>query len=174
MLHEKVLNSGQDCRQLTLSAEDFPASHIVLSEAEKARTMNGICGQSSVGSSENLSPASSLEKMCRAYYQQYMTLYAPTWKTKVTKCGRSISRLTLSRPRMRDTGYLLLASPRASQDYKPIRKPTPTEANGKHGLALCASLGIIYPERIGQHINPRYLEWMMGFPMGWTDINSSA
>ena len=71
---------------------------------------------------------------------------------------------------MKDTAYVFLASPRASQDFKPIRNQTPTEASSTHGKALCASLGIIYPERIGQYINPLFVEWMMGFPLGWGGI----
>ena len=38
---------------------------------------------------------------------------------------------------------------------------------GKHGQTLCASIGIIYPEHIGRYINPQFVEWLMGFPIGW-------
>ena len=120
-----------------------------------------------------LQPSFVVGKMLMDCYQQYMSPFAPTWKQKVTKSGRSVYRLTLSRRHMRDTGFLLLASPRASQDFKPIRKQTPTEHGGNHGQALCSSLGIIYPDRIGQYINPQYVEWMMGFPTGWADISNT-
>lgn len=129
--------------------------------------MNGICGQNLCELSESSSQNTLLVKMLMGFYQQYMSPYAPIWKRKVTKSGRSVYRLTLSVRTMRDTGFVLLASPRASQDYKPIRKQTPKEHSGKHGQTLCPSLGVLYPERIGQYISPQFAEWMMGFPIGW-------
>ena len=133
---------------------------------------NGICGQNLCELSENSSQNTLLVKMLMGFYQQYMSPYAPIWKRKVTKSGRSVYRLTLSVRTMRDTGFVLLASPRASQDYKPIRKQTPKEHGGKYGQTLCSSLGILYPERIGQRISPQFAEWMMGFPIGWGDISN--
>lgn len=99
-----------------------------------------------------------------------MTPFAPTWSRKVTKSGRFVYRLTLSVPIMRGIGWLLLPSTRASQDYKPIRKQTPQEHSKKHGNTLAAGIGIICPELIGQYINPRFSEWLMGFPEGWADV----
>ena len=157
--------------QLALYQGDSHASRTVLSENERLKMMNDTYGRSFVESSESCGRTLLLEKMLMGCYQQYMSPFVPIWKRKATKSGRSVYRLTLSRRHMRDTGFLLLASPRASQDFKPIRKQTPTEHNGNHGQALCSSLGIIYPERIGQYINPQYVEWMMGFPIGWTDIS---
>ena len=113
-----------------------------------------------------------LEKMLMGFYQQYMSPYAPTWKKKIMKSGRTVYRLVLSERTMKDTGFVFLASPRASQDFKPIRRQTPREHSGKHGQTLCSSIGIICPERIGQYINPLFSEWMMGFPIGWGDISN--
>ncbi len=112
-------------------------------------------------------PNMLLVKMLMASYQQYMSVFAPTWKKVITKSGRSVFRLVLSERTMKDTGFVFLASPRASQDYKPIRVQTPKEHSGKHGQTLCASIGIIYPEHIGRYINPQFVEWLMGFPIGW-------
>lgn len=163
----------QDCEQLTLFQEDFPASRIALSGNGSRKMMRGICGQNICGLSENLNPNTLLEKMLMGFYQQYMSQYAPTWKQRATKSGRTVYRLVLSERTMKDTGFVFLASPRASQDYKPIRKQTPQEHSGKHGQTLCSSLGIICPERIGQYITPQFAEWMMGFPIGWGDIRNT-
>lgn len=162
--------SEQDYEQLTLFLEDSPVNRIALSEKGLRKKMNGICGRSTCVLSENLGQNTLLEKMLMGYYQQYMSQYVPTWKRKATKSGRTVYRLVLSERTMKDTGFVFLASPRASQDYKPIRKQTPQESSGKHGQVLCGSLGIICPERIGQYINPQFAEWMMGFPIGWGDI----
>ena len=156
--------------QLTLFPADSLASRAVSSGKGLLKMTRGIYGQSFSESSEKLSQSMLLEKMLMGFYQQYMSPYAPTWKKKITKSGRTVYRLVLSEHTMKDTGFVFLASPRASQDFKPIRKQTPREHSGKQGQTMCSSLGIIFPERIGQYINPRFAEWMMGFPEGWTDV----
>lgn len=160
--------SGQGLQQLTLFQEDSRASHTALSAPKRGQKMNGIYGPSLCGLSKNSDRVGLLEKMLLGYYRQYMSQYVPTWKQKATKSGRTVYRLSLSGHRTKDTGLQLLASPRASQEYKPIRAQTPKEREGKHGNALCANLGVICPERIGQHINPQFVEWMMGYPADWT------
>lgn len=155
--------------QLTLSQEDSPASHTVLREKERERRMKGIFGPSSSASLKSFNQEPFWVKTCLAYYLPYMRTFAPIWKKQVTRSGRSVYRLTLSVRTMRDTGWQLFASPRASQDFKPIRKQTPQEHCGKHGNALCGSIGIVAPELIGQHINPQFSAWLMGFPEDWLD-----
>ena len=58
----------------------------------------------------------------------------------------------------------------ASQDYKPIRPLAPSEANGTHGTMLVGAVGDTNPELIGGQLNPTWVEWLMGFPTGWTDL----
>ena len=163
----------QECEQLTLFRAGSRASRTASLENGLQKTTSGICGQSSSELSGNYGPNTLLVRMLMASYQQYMSPFAPTWKKRVTKSGRSVYRLALSERTMKDTGFVFLASPRASQDFKPIRKQTPREHSGKHGQTMCSSLGIIFPERIGQYINPQFAEWMMGFPIGWGDIRST-
>ncbi len=163
----------QDYEQLTLFRADSPASHTALSGNGLQKMMNGTYGQSSCELLTNCGRDMLLAKMLMASYLQYMSPFAPIWKKKDTKSGRSVFRLVLSERTMKDTGFVFLASPRASQDFKPIRRQTPQEHSGKHGQTLSASLGIIFPERIGQYINPQFAEWMMGFPIGWGDIRST-
>jgi len=108
----------------------------------------------------------------------------------------------------------LLATPRASQDYKPIRQLSPSEADGTHGRTLVADIGSqllptptvqdaknngsesqqkrntkplnavainISLEETGNNgesplrlgLNPEFVEAMMGFPIGWTDLSPS-
>ena len=173
-LQQMTLLKEQESETLPLSQEDSRASHTALSGSDWQKMTNGICGQSSLELSENYGRNMLLVRMLMACYQQYMSPFAPTWKQKATKSGRLYFRLALSERIMKDTGFVFLASPRASQDFKPIRKQTPQEQQGKHGLALCASLGIIFPERIGQYINPLFAEWMMGFPLGWGAIEVTS
>lgn len=158
------------CSQSMLYQEVSHANLTALQEKDRGKKTKEICGRSLYESLERYSLDTLLVRMCLAYYLQYMTAFAPTWKQKITKSGRSVYRLTLSVPIMRDIGWLLLPSTRASQDFKPIRKQTPQEHCKKNGNTLASGIGIICPECIGQHINPRFTEWLMGFPEGWTDV----
>lgn len=163
----------QEREQSQLYREDFRANRTASLVKDWQKTTIDISGQSLSELSESCGRNTLLVKTLMAYYQQYMSPFAPTWKQKVTKSGRSVFRLVLSERTMKDTGFVFLASPRASQDFKPIRKQTPQEHSGKHGQTLCSSLGIIFPERIGQYINPLFAEWIMGFPLGWGGIEDT-
>ena len=47
-----------------------------------------------------------------------------------------------------EAGMILLPTPTASQDYKPIREKAPSEKAGTHGTMLCAALaekGVFFP-----------------------------
>lgn len=162
--------NGQVSGQLTLFPAGSPASHTVSLENVPAKKTKGIYGLNTSGLYEKLDQEPLWLKMCLGYYTRFMIPFAPTWKKQVTKSGRCVYRLTLSVRTMRDTGWLLLPSTRASQDYKPIRVQTPQEHCGKHGNTLASGIGIISPGLIGQYINPRFSEWLMGFPEGWTDV----
>jgi len=69
--------------------------------------------------------------------------------------------------------------------------PTPRASTGKHGIAWCRAesgehrhnledwLGTLWlkegNQRIaGMNVNPTWAEWLMGWPLGWTDLNASA
>jgi hypothetical protein len=61
-------------------------------------------------------------------------------------------------------------TPTTSQDFKPVRKLAPSEANGKHGTILVGSIGKEHPHLIGRYLKPLVTEYLMGFPLGWTDL----
>ena len=140
----------------------------------------GLLVKTLLESSRWFSPARRLKWEAKPLFSEKITekeycydksmLSKPSVKTLSEKdipSNRCLFRLVLSERTMKDTGFVFLASPRASQDYKPIRVQTPKEHSGKHGQTLCASIGIIYPEHIGRYINPQFVEWLMGFPIGW-------
>jgi hypothetical protein len=72
---------------------------------------------------------------------------------------------------------MLLPTPTASQDYKPIRPLAPSEANGTHGKMLVGVIGQqqlaqLKAKRIGNerlYLNPQFVQWMMGYPEGWIE-----
>jgi hypothetical protein len=53
----------------------------------------------------------------------------------------------------------------ASRDYRsPNKKPYSECGGGSKGEQL--------PNVIGGSLNPTWVEWLQGFPLGWTDLNA--
>jgi len=61
--------------------------------------------------------------------------------------------------------------------------PTPTAVTDTGGAALCKWGGagaraklrrMVSPEELNGALNPTWVEWLMGFPLGWTDCGASA
>jgi len=57
--------------------------------------------------------------------------------------------------------------------------PTPTSITDSGGAALCKWGGsrsreklrtLVTPEELNGALNPTWVEWLMGFPTGWTDL----
>lgn len=125
----------------------------------------------------------------------YSSVVALTWKASATKSSRLLFRLAPSVRRTEGTecGYWpMLKTPRASEGEGGVMKirpggdghykyklrdqiamlPTP-----KDGIqnSLSAASGITKQDRDGQgpglKLQPSFVEWMQGFPIGWTDLN---
>lgn len=157
--------AGQQC-----SPEDFHASPLVQQEAEKEqRTLDGY-GLNISDLSEKQNPLGLLRKMLplSLVFQNFQE-YTPTLKKKVTKSHLSYYQLQPLELPTKEKGVLLLPTPTASQDFKPIRKLIPSEKAGTHGTMLCGALGTLIPSLIGKYIHPKFIEWMMGFPEDWTN-----
>lgn len=142
-----------------------------LPESAKEKTITDGFGPKCTESFEKLDLSGCLEKMLLDMSLLDSMKFSPIWKEKTTPQGRLYYRLAYSAQIMKDTGFSLLPTPAASQLFKPIRPLAPSERNGTHGTMTCAALGNIYPELIGKYINPQYAEWMMGLPIGWSEIN---
>ena len=100
------------------------------------------------------------------------------WPTPTANDGKNISLPPSARswgsvPGEILRGFFPTPTPTASQDYKPIRPLAPSEANGEHGTMLVGWIGNHCPELIGMYLNPRFSEWLMGFPITWTELQHS-
>lgn len=132
----------------------------------------------------------SLVRTLLASSRWHSTMCWLTWKVSGTPRGRLLFRLL---PSMRDTDGTasgsLLATPtaKANQLAPSMKKwkscaallPTP-QARDYKGAAQRAKYGdeSSLPAAVGTHItggslNPPWLEWLMGFPEGWTDLEPS-
>ena len=130
--------------------------------------------------------------------QMTLNRYVKLWPTPTTPTGggeRSKARAgTGSLAYMARTGKLWPTS-RSSPNENRQTKPTPSQLAGKHGRSLAAEVN--WPtasasdwkgsskagQRRGQltdpamgaipaggQLNPTWVEWLMGWPLGWTDL----
>lgn len=68
----------------------------------------------------------------------------------------------------------LVATPTASQAGKPIRSPSPSRTEGKHGEDLQDSIGRLDTSAIGKKLSVEFVELLMGYLTKWTDLSPSV
>ena len=190
--------SGQDCRQLTLFPADSPASLFRSPGSEEERMMTVTSGQKCSELYKNSGPLGLLVRMLLVSSIWRSTRCTLTWKTKVTPAKRLLFRLAPSMHRTEETecvswagdnqrAIYFIPTPRA-QNIKTSEKakresksspglvdyiqmfPTPKAQNcrgdGKpHGNGG-PSLDVV----AGGALNPDWVEWLMGFPPGWSEV----
>ena len=236
--------SGQDCEQLTLFREDFPASRLVRPGSEEARTTTVTSGLKCCELYENCGPLGLLVKTCLGSSIWHSTRCFLTWKRKDTKRRHLLFQLAVSMPRTEETASLFWPTPSTGAglcggtgNFKTLQKmadkglitederrqlsqgnggktnpgllewlmgyeqaftsliPTPRacdykgaasnrfyarsadthththRAGGRYRHQLCELLECTPLGIIGR-ANPTYLEWLMGYPIGWTELNA--
>ena len=94
------------------------------------------------------------------------------WKLRITQRQRLIFQLSLERerPTKENVSGLFLEmwpTPRASEykDCGPVGSKSHTHMKKKH--YLCAA--VKDPEQPRGMLNPEFVEYLMGFPIGWTE-----
>jgi hypothetical protein len=191
-------------RQVTLSGElastarpssagDSPASRSASPGSEEARQMTVTSGRKCLESCGSSGPLGSLERMLLVLSAWNSNLAVLTWKVKGIPSGRSLFQLAASVPCTEENGCLLWPTPTAPGSHQvgrieewggsgnPLRiYPTPTARDYRApGLpekrqARMEERAQPLPEVIGGMLNPQWVEWLMGFPIGWTDCDVSA
>lgn len=190
--------SARDYEQLTLFQEDSRASHSVLPGSDEAKMMTVISGRKCCELYRKYGPLGSLVRMLLGSSIWRSTRCTLTWKTKVTPSRRLLFRLVPLTRRTGGTEYVswagndqraiyFIPTPRA-QNIKTSEKakresksspglvdyiqmfPTPKAQNcrgdGKpHGNGG-PSLDVV----AGGALNPDWVEWLMGFPPGWSEV----
>lgn len=100
-----------------------------------------------------------------AYPQMWPTPSARDWKDKGTEPSAQ-NRKSPCLP-----AAVMMATPTAYQASKPIRAPSPSRQSNHQGEDLQDSIGRLNPETIGKRLNVHWVELLMGFPIGWTEIS---
>ena len=155
--------TGQESNPLTSCAEDSPVSPSVLQGSEKALPMTDGSGQSLLDAFAYYDPVTSLLKTCQGYlYQERIVSWVgfPKWGLM-----------------QRGVLYQLPQSERPTYESASGLWPTPTVQMTKPDMnrqnrpnSGGDDLGSLIKKMTGGKLNPTWVEWLMGFPLGGTDL----
>lgn len=165
------------------------ASHSVMPGSAEARKMTVTSGLRCLESYTNSGPLGYLVRTCLESSIWHSTRCFLTWKRKVTKSRRSLFQLAVSMPRIEETELLFWPTVRAHEtgDYQydqgdhNKKRPTLTGAvklfptprvGGSLGSSPAGEKHGDLAAVVGGQLNPTWVEWLMGFPTGWTDLNA--
>lgn len=156
--------------QLTLFAADSRVSQCLSPGNKWARRMTAGSGLKCSAFVETQGPVGSLLKMCLASLRWNSTACLLTWKAKATRQGRLYFRLAASAPRTDENGFGLWATPAAAVAREFY--PTPTTQDAKNNGSKSQQARNTPPLNAvaGGPLNPNWVEWLMGYPAGWTDL----
>lgn len=178
---------------LTLSAGDTPASHSALPGSAEAHRMTATSGRNICDLYASSGQPGSLGKMLLVTSAWGSTKCWLTWKERVTPGKRLLFQLAPSMPRTGEIESGLLPTPNTCEGGR--------NRSASAGAAIRPSLGMmasrnLWPtiqatdaikggkvsprpwamglsESLGGHLNPQWVEWLMGYPEGWTDLEHS-
>jgi hypothetical protein len=181
--------------QLQLFREDSRVSHSPQPGSEEAQRMTATYGRKCFESYMYLNRLGSWLRTFADCFLSTMGASSPryylTWKLNDTKWSRLYILLTLSEPRTGETEYSLLPTPvtvdtgsmfNKSLSEKATNRPTlgamakynlwPTakEQNARGNGQGHGDGGKSLDVEVGGQLNPAFVEWLMGFPIGWTDL----
>lgn len=164
--------------QLTFLRGDSHASRFQLPDQEKEGTMTAISGLKCLGLLERFGRATLWQKMfldCLVKRGDwYSRQCVVKWRLKGTKYNRLIFQLAPSRLNTVESEFGLLdvyPTP-ASFDrvgLKKFRKDSNLLEGGRHSVSLTHYIAMIHGDTIP--VNPSLVESLMGYPIGWTELN---
>lgn len=185
-----------DLEEWILSRGDTPANHSHSPGSETARKMTAISGQRCATLSKHSGPLGSLVKTLLVTYPWDSTRCFLTWKHSATPASRLLFRLVPSMPRTGETESGLWQTPvsddavereqgkfnsRGEPKLSAQAKlwPTPTSRDHKD-TGDCANVPVngllgrsVGPSKGNGSLNPLWVEWLQGYPVGWTDLEPS-
>lgn len=161
--------SRQDCEQLTLFQAGSRASRSVQPGSEEARRMTVTSGLKCCALLKDSGPVGSLVKTLLESSVWNSTRCLLIWKTLNTRQGRLLFQLVPLMPATGGKGAPLWPTPTAgslcggSGHYMRLKALEEAgEITEEERKSMSAGNG-------GQ-LNPDWVEWLMGFPIGWTSL----
>lgn len=178
-----------------LYQEDFPVNLSVAPDLGEDRRITAISGRKCLESLERSDPLGLLLRMLLTSSIWHSMIFRLTWKLSATKLSRLYFRLGASALSTKDNAALPWPTPNAgggtgymSGSKSDMWRPTlamavrmcPTgnpplltaeELRGTSGQSrVSRELALKKYPPIAGEMNPEWVEWLMGFPVGWTDV----
>jgi len=186
--------------QLTLLPEDSLANLTVLPGTEEAQEMTATSGRSLAALLRKRDRNTSLLRTFLVSSPPTSTRCLLTWNTRDTPAGRLVYRLWPSMRHTNGHASSLWPTPRAQMSSVTLKPstdqghatggppkrledevaremfPTPQANDWKSGTGYDHGDKKQTPQLrhiSGGLLNPMWVEWLMGFPIGWTDLEHS-
>lgn len=167
------------------SQEDFLASLLVSPGSEKAQQMTVGSGQKWLELLNASDRVGYWLKMCLESSAWNSTRCYLTWNVSIISHGRLLFRLSASMPRIEERGFGLWATPAAADsvgstgggqgrslrtDVRMWPTPTTQDAHNNGGPSQHTRNTPPLNAVAGGSLNPEFVEWLMGYPIGWTEL----
>jgi hypothetical protein len=159
----------------TFSSADTPANHSAPQENDKVNRTHGIYGPSVSEPYAFFDPDTHCLRMCEATlvsgfpkFSQTLPASGSMQNGKLFQQGRLVHHT-------KGTGYLLWPTPTAHGENTATTNQAHARRlqNGmKYSSRLSQAVAVQEPTAVG-YLNPTWVEWLMGFPLGWTDLKDS-
>lgn len=202
-MSQQRVSSAPELVQLTLFPVASPVNHSATRDKSAVSLTTVISGRKCLGSYERSGPLGYLVRTLVASSLWHSTTWRLVWKVKATKSRRSYFRLVASALPTCDNAALSWPTPRAAgcmahalrspenivngnprgrlEDAVAIAMqvwPTPTARDWKDvgdvQAPVNGQLGRADgPAKLSGSLNPQWVEWLQGFPPGWTDLEHS-
>ena len=186
----------------TSSQEDTLANLSPSQVEKKVKKIQDTSGQSILDLSKNSGQLGLLEKMLVDTLNSVSTPLSRTWRVKTTPLGRLVFQLRASVPTTKEKESGLWRTPDAHSGRGPSSEkrmkmklekkmpislndqvahphlvPTPTARDHKDTGTNTNYEKAKKKGRLAGHaggsLNPTWVEWLMGYPSGWTDLSVS-
>ena len=167
-------STGQEWKELTLWPADTPASPSPLQAFDAAKTTRNTFGRCSLSAFVWYDPATHCWRTSQATLVSDSDLFSQTWpRSGMTLNGTAYQRPP-SAPRIFAIAYSLSQGTHGPNSEGMWPTATTQDhstryAQGGMPLGMAARLRDGVKSGDG-HLNPEWVEWLMGFPIGWTDL----
>ena len=164
--------SAQTYEQLTLFPAASLASHSPKPDTAEARQTTVTSGRRCCELLRSCGPFGSLERMLLTSTIWRSTMCFLTWKVRATKHGRIWFQLAASALCTNDTDLQSWPTPTAMDASEGLADHLRKDATMNRSIQLAQKVKYLAGGGTG-NLNPEWVEWLMGFPIGWTELSAS-
>ena len=131
---------------------------------KKEQQIRATSGRKSLELLHTKDPLGAFSKMFMVTSEWGSTRCCTTWKAKATPQGRLLFQLAVSMRPISEIG----------SGSSPKMWPTPTAQDAKNNGGPSQHNRNTKPlnAEVGGSLNPQWVEWLMGYPSGWTDLKA--